>query len=79
MNDITYSHIINPFTGSAISKHETVIVLNEDATLMDVYSTVFMMLETSEITKIANENSFKVIVVDDGKVTYKNSEIELYV
>ena len=79
VNDITYSHIINPFTGSAISKHETVIVLNEDATLMDVYSTVFMMLETSEITKIANENSFKVIVVDDGKVTYKNSEIELYV
>jgi len=79
VNGITYSHIINPFTGSAVSKHETVVVINDNATLMDIYSTVFMMLDTEEITKIANENNFKVIVIDNKQITYKDSEIELYV
>lgn len=79
VNGITYSHIINPFTGSAVSKHETVVVINDNAALMDIYSTVFMMLDTEEITKIANENNFKVIVIDNKQITYKDSEIELYV
>jgi len=79
VDGVTYSHIINPFTGSAVSKHETVVVINDNATLMDIYSTVFMMLDTEEIIKIAEKNSFKVIVIDNKQITYKDSEIELYV
>ena len=79
LDNIIYSHIINPFTGSAISKHETIIVMNDNAALMDVYSTVFMMLDLEDIKSICADNDFKVIVIDNKQITYKDSEIELYV
>ena len=79
LNSVTYSHIINPFTGGAVAKHETVVVMGDDATSMDVYSTVFMMNTLEEIKKISMDKAFKIIVIDDKNIVYHSDGIELYV
>ena len=77
IDGVTYSHIINPSTGSAVSLNDTVIVLSETGYFGDALSTSFMNNSVEEIKEIENEYSIKSIVIKNGKIIYKNSDIEV--
>ncbi len=78
INGVKYSHIINPITGSAINQNDAVIVISEQGYLGDALSTSMMMNTIEEIQTIENECHVEAIVIKDGKITYKNNNIEVY-
>ena len=73
----TYSHIINPVTGSAINKHDAVIVVSSKGYIGDVLSTSMMNNEIDEIKAIEASQNVKCIVIDNKEVTYINNELEV--
>ena len=73
----TYSHIINPVTGSAINKHDAVIVVSSKGYIGDVLSTSMMNNEIDEIKAIEASQNVKCIVIDNKEVTYINIELEV--
>ena len=77
-DNIKYTHIIDPYTGSAVAKHDTVIVMTNQGqgALGDVFATSMMMNTIEEIKDIEIKQGFKALVIDNGKVVYKNSEIK---
>ena len=78
IDGVKYSHIINPVTGSAINTNDAVVVITDDGYLGDALSTSMMMNSVEEIKNIENEQNVKAIVINDGKITYKNNDIEVY-
>ena len=82
IGDATYSHIVNPLTGSAISLYDTVIVVSYagnygNGALGDALSTSFMMSSLEEIKEAETNYGVKAIVIKDDTVIYKNADIEL--
>lgn len=84
INGQVYSHIINPYTGSAINNYDSVIVItnfdNENnGALGDILSTSFMMSSLEEIKEIEqNNDDINVIVIKDDSVLYKSENLEIY-
>ena len=79
----TYSHIINPITGYAISNYDQITVVGGDGwsngSLGDALSTSLMMAnDENEIKKIENKYEVKVIAIKDGKIAYLNEGLSLY-
>lgn len=72
-----YTHIINPKNGSAISKHDAVIVISNSGYLGDILSTDFMNESIDSIKKLENEFKVKSIVIKNQKVIYKNAGLEV--
>ena len=72
-----YSHIINGLTGSAEVKNHMAVVLHDDPVLCDVYSTVAMVLDETQVKQIEAETGAKFILLSNGIVTYKNPQIEV--
>lgn len=77
IGEATYSHIINPTTGSAINLHDAVIVISNDATIGDVMSTNMMNNTIDEIKAFETALNLKTIVIDNGQVSYKNENVEV--
>ena len=77
IGDITYSHIINPNTGSAINENDAVIVISDNGALGDALSTSMMNNTVDEITAIETQYNVQTIVIKNNKVIYKNSGIEV--
>lgn len=73
----TYSHIINPINGSAINKHDAVIVISSKGYIGDVLSTSMMNNEIDEIKAIENAQNVKCIVIDNKAISYINSDLEV--
>ena len=74
-----YSHIINPFTGDAKPNYDFVIVIDEDPTLTDVFSTVFMNLTIDEIKKYEQLFDIQTLVSKDHQIIYQSSlEVKTY-
>ena len=78
IDGVTYSHIINPITGSAINENDAVIVISDKGYYGDVMSTSMMMNTIDEIKEIEKEHNIRTIVIKDNKIVYKNEEIEVY-
>ena len=78
INGVTYSHIINPVTGSAVSENDAVIVISDTGYIGDALSTSMMMNTVEEIKSIETEQNIKAIVIKNGNITYKNDSIEVY-
>lgn len=74
----TYSHIVNPFTGSALAKYDAIIVISDLAYKGDAFSTSLMNNTIEEIKEIENNSNIKVIVAKSGEVLYKNESIILF-
>lgn len=78
----TYSHIINPLTGSAISNYDKIIVLNENTVgngaLGDALSTSLMMSSEEEIQKAEKDFGIKVVAVKSYEIVYQSRGVELY-
>ena len=77
INDVTYSHIINPLTGSAITLNDAVIVVFEKGYYGDAMSTSLMFSTIDEVKTLETKYSFKAIVINDNKVSYCNSGLEV--
>ena len=78
----TYSHIINPLTGSAINNYDAVIVVSDlkehHGFLTDALSTVFMMSTLEEVIELEKSTGVSVILIDDDNIVYKSESLELY-
>ena len=72
-----YTHIINPKNGSAISKHDAVIVISNSGYLGDILSTDFMNESLDSIKKLEKQFKVKSIVIKNQKVIYKNAGLEV--
>ncbi len=66
---VTYSHIVNPFTGLAKANYQAIYLAGEDACLLDAYSTAAM---TGDITFASSleEKGIRSAWVNDGEVVY---------
>ena len=73
----TYSHIINPLTGSAINEHDAVIVLSNSGYLGDILSTDFVNESLDSIKVLETAFDVKALVIDNGEIAYQNQEIEV--
>ena len=78
IDGVTYSHIINPITGSAINNYDAVVVISEKGYLGDALSTSMMMNTIDEIKTIETEHNVKTLVIKDKKIVYQNEGIEVY-
>ena len=83
IDGVTYSHIINPSTGSAESLYDVVLVISNfnyafNGTIGDMLSTSLMMSSLDEIKEVENNEKVKVVVIKDDKVLYKSESIELF-
>ena len=77
IGDVTYSHIINPLTGSAITLNDAVIVVSDKGYYGDAMSTSLMFSSVYEVKTLETKYSFKAIVINDNKVSYCNSGLEV--
>ena len=78
IGDTTYSHIIDPFTGSAINENDAVIVVSSSGALGDALSTSMMMNTVEEIKEIEASQNVKCIVIKNKQVIYCNEGLELF-
>ena len=78
INGVTYSHIINPKTGSAINENDAVIVISDKGYYGDAMSTSLMMNTVDEIKEIEKEHNIKTVVIKNNKVIYANPNVEVF-
>ncbi len=77
IDGVTYSHIVNPVTGSAVSLNDAVVVISEEGYFGDAMSTSMMMNAVDEIKELEETYNLKTIVVKDGLIIYQNEDIEV--
>lgn len=78
IDDQIYSHIVNPYTGSAINNYDTVIVISSSGCLGDAISTSFMLSSIDEIKQVEQTQNVKAIAIKDKNIVYKNESLEVY-
>ena len=78
IDGVTYSHIVNPSTGSALNLNDAVIVISDKGYLGDALSTSMMMNTIEEIQAIEEAQNVQTIVVRNGLLAYKNPNITIY-
>lgn len=78
IDGVTYSHIINPVTGSALNVNDAVIVISDKGYFGDAMSTSLMMNTVDEIKELEVTCNIKTIVIRNKQIVYKNQEIEVY-
>lgn len=78
IDGVTYSHIINPVTGSALNVNDAVIVISDKGYFGDAMSTSLMMNTIDEIKELEATCNIKTIVIRNKQIVYKNEEIEVY-
>ena len=78
INNVTYSHIINPLTGMALNENDAVIVVSDVGFVGDILSTSLMMNSVEEIKTIEMANDVKTIVIRNNQIVYKNENLEVY-
>ena len=77
-DNVTYSHIVNPITGSVVNENDAVIVVSEQGYYGDAMSTSLMMNTVDEIKTIEAEHNIKTIVIKNSQVVYCNEGLEIY-
>ena len=77
IDGVTYSHIINPKTGSAINVNDGVIVISSNGAFGDAFSTSLMNNTVEEIKEIEEINDIKTIVIKNNKIVYSHKDIEV--
>ena len=77
IGDMTYSHIINPVTGSAINEQDAVIVISNNGALGDALSTSMMLNTVDEIKAIEETEFVKTIVIKNNSIVYSHPDLEI--
>ncbi len=77
IDGVTYSHIINPFTGSAINNYDFTFVVGNNGALVDALSTSFMMMDLKQIQQIEATFNVYSLVFKDNRMVYCNENLEV--
>ena len=77
IDGVTYSHIVNPFTGSVINNYDATFVVGGNGALTDALSTSFMMMSVEDIKEMETQYNVSAIVYKDNKIVYKNDSLNL--
>ena len=77
IDGVTYSHIVNPFTGSTINNYDATFVVGGNGALTDALSTSFMMMSVEQIKEMETQYSVSAIVYKDNQIVYKNDNLKL--
>ncbi len=77
IDGVTYSHIVNPFTGSTINNYDATFVVGNSGALTDALSTSFMMMSVEEIKEMEEQYNVSAIVYKDNNVVYKNDNLKV--
>ncbi|MCR5078849.1 MAG: FAD:protein FMN transferase [Bacilli bacterium] len=77
VNGKKYSHIVNPFTGSAEVNLQAAIVKGSDPAVCDALSTAIYLEGVGSISKYEKEFGVKVIAVKDESVVYCSDGFEI--
>lgn len=78
VNGQLYSHIINPITGSALVDWHGAVIIGQDAGILDVLSTSFVLMGPDLATSFINQYQLSALFYKDGIDTLVNKGIELY-
>lgn len=78
IDGVTYSHIINPITGSAINNYDAVVVVSATGAVGDAFSTSLMMNTVPEIQAIEVSKNIQVIAIKNNSIVYCNNELKNY-
>ena len=77
IDGVTYSHIVNPFTGSVINNYDATYVIGNSGALCDVLSTSFMMMDLDMIKELEEEYDVKALIYKNDNIYYINEGIEV--
>ena len=77
IDGVTYSHIIDPLTGSAINPYDAVIVISNKGYFGDAMSTSLMLSTLEEIKDADKEYDIEVIVIKNKEILYKSESLEI--
>lgn len=77
VDGVTYSHIINPKTGSALTLHDAVIIVSDKGYYSDAMSTSLMYSTIDEIKESEEKYKYQTIVVENKKVVYCSNGLEV--
>ena len=66
--DKTYTHIVNPKNGDALTEYDTVLVTGKDSGICDVLSTVLMIGGEKAATSLQKEYDFGYLIYDGEKI-----------
>ena len=78
INNVKYSHIVNPITGSVVNENDAVIVVSDKGYYGDAMSTSLMMNTIDEIKTLEAEHNFKAIVIKNNQIAYCNEGLEVF-
>ena len=78
IDGVTYSHIVNPVTGSAINENDAVIVVSDCGYYSDALSTSMMMNTIEEIEEIERTHEVRTIVIKDGEIIHSHKDLKVY-
>lgn len=74
---VTYSHIINPFNGSALPIRTMVSYLCEDPFKGDAYVTAMFTQEDQQVPSLLSKGE-EVVLFDGKKITYQSDSLEIF-
>ena len=77
IDNVKYSHIVNPVTGSVVNENDAVIVVSGKGYYGDAMSTSLMMNTVDEIKAIEVEHNIKTIVIKNNAIVYCNEGLEV--
>ena len=78
IDNVKYSHIVNPITGSVVNENDAVIVVSDKGYYGDAMSTSLMMNTIDEIKTLEAEHDFKAIVIKNNQIAYCNEGLEVF-
>lgn len=74
---VTYSHVVNPITGSAVAQYDCVVVISNSGAIGDALSTAFMLSSIDEIKAVETSLDVKSIVIKNGTIIYQHAGLEV--
>lgn len=78
INGQYYSHIINPFTGSALTNYDLVIIKGTyESGLFDALSTAFSLMDLETIKTLQNTYNLDVLLYKNEEIVYTSEGMEV--
>lgn len=71
IDGVTYSHIVNPITGSVINNYDMAYVIANNGALADALSTTFMISTVDEVKSLVDKFGAQALLYNDGEIVYK--------
>ena len=75
-NNIYYHHLISPLTGKPVNYVNSITVIGEDSGYLDAMSTALYVMSDDVREKYINEHDLKVIISNNGQISYVSEGID---